>query len=94
MSCRIPMNTRCYEQFTSLNIYYCIIVLLRNRRFLRKRTALSVGASSTDTHSDQHYDDFSPTSAVVMEPVVPRRSQRAGRGTRRQPRLIEDDTWK
>ncbi len=84
----VDQHRRCFVQTESVR------VLLRNRRFLRKRTALSVGASSTDTHSDQHYDDFSPTSAVAMEPVVPQRSQRAGRGTRRQPRLIEDDTWK
>ena len=70
-------------------------VLVRNRRFLRKRTALSICAPSGPAQGSpgqqQHLSQPSPLPLPAQLP--PRRSERAGRGTRRHARLVEDDTW-
>ena len=70
-------------------------VLVRNRQFLRKRTALSVCAPPTGyippSSPQQQLQPLPPTPA--MDQVPPRRFERPGRGTRRHARLIEDDTW-
>ena len=71
-------------------------VLVRNRRFLRKRTPLSIcaptGATQVLPEREQH---IAPPPALAPAPdqVAPRRSERPGRGTRQRARLIEDDTW-
>ena len=64
-------------------------VLVRNRRFLRKRTALSVYAptGSAQVVPTPH------TTAQAPDQVAPRRSERSGRGTRQHARLVEDETW-
>ena len=68
-------------------------VLVRNRRFLRKRTAISVHApvEPTQVPPDPHQHS-GPPSSTDPDPslLAPRRS---GRKRRKQARLIEDDTW-
>lgn len=69
-------------------------VLVRNRRFLRKRTALSVYAPSAQILPErQQHLGSPPAPAPIPDQVAPRRSERSGHGTRRHARLIEDDTW-
>ncbi len=68
-------------------------VLVRNRRFIRKRTALSVYAPAVPTAAFPiPLQPLEPPPAPDPAPsqVAPRRS---GRGTHRPARLIEDDTW-
>jgi hypothetical protein len=72
-------------------------VLVRNRRFLRKRTALSVCAPTVpaQVQPEPRQQHVGPVTAPDQTPgqLAPRRSSRSGRGTRQHPRLIEEDTW-
>ncbi len=69
-------------------------VLVRNRRFIRKRTALSIYAPAVPAAALpeplQPLEPPPPAPDPAPSQVAPRRS---GRETHRPARLIEDDTW-
>ena len=68
-------------------------VLVRNRRFLRKRTAISIYAPVEPTQvSPDLQQSIQPPLSTDPNPnqLAPRRS---GRKTRKPARLIEEDNW-
>ena len=68
-------------------------VFVCNRHFLRKRTAPSIYAPTIPTQALPRQKQSLESTLPPDPEMAPRRSERSGRGTRQQPRLVEDDTW-